>query len=130
MPRFNEGDRVVSNVNAQGLKRFDPSNPTAGPIYEVTAVETWWTPVGGVTSYRVLRIDQPDDGTGATPNRPIDVGNGHLVLSAAPGPCAVTCSECGAAMNPARATMVTFGGHGDFPETGTGLCDACLGEEA
>lgn len=88
MPQYNVGDRVVSSVNTQGLVRDVAT-------YEVVDVAANHTPFGVYVTYRVTRIDRPD-------GRMIDVGNGHLVLRSAPGPCAtasqVTREEAAARM--------------------------------
>lgn len=60
--RFAEGQQVVSNVNAQGLKQ--------GHVYTVTDVAVRSTPFGGFTTYTV------EDSEG----NEFSVGNGHLVL--------------------------------------------------
>lgn len=65
MTRFKAGDRVKSNINAQGLRKDDE--------YTVVEVLTQHTPFGGFTTYVVT--NQPDVY--------ISVGNGHLVLTEA-----------------------------------------------
>jgi len=74
MPTFNPGDRVESLINLQGLK--------LGTLYEV--VDTLRNVTAFGTYETVIVVELPP----AQSERRLHVTNAHLVLKAAPGPCA------------------------------------------
>ena len=66
MERFDVGDRVVSNVDAQGMRRVE--------AFEVIARDERWV-LGNC--YATLTVRAIDDG------RELQVVNGHLLLARA-----------------------------------------------